>query len=109
MTHPLPAPIAGYIEEDNAGGDTARWFAENAEVRDEGSTHRGRDAIATWKRAAHAAYDYRSAVTGVEPGEVDGQHIVTCHVTGSFPGGEVMLRYRFTLVDGLIVRLEIAP
>jgi len=28
---------------------------------------------------------------------------------GDFPGGEVDIIYRFTLVDGLISRLEIAP
>ncbi len=109
MTAPLPAPIAGYLAEDNAGGDTARWFTEDAEVRDERATHRGQAEIAAWKRAAHAAYDYRSEVTGVEPGEAEGQHVVTCRVTGTFPGGEVMLRYRFTLEGDRIARLEIAP
>jgi hypothetical protein len=42
--------------------------------------------------------------------EKDGERfIVTGHVTGNFPGSPIDLRYVFTLRDGAIVRLEIAP
>jgi hypothetical protein len=34
---------------------------------------------------------------------------VSNHLSGNFPGGEVDLRYRFRLADGLIQELQIAP
>ncbi|WP_234319761.1 hypothetical protein [Streptomyces sp. KE1] len=34
---------------------------------------------------------------------------VTQHLKGDFPGGTVDLHYRFTLDQGLISRLDIAP
>ncbi|MFY0635299.1 MAG: nuclear transport factor 2 family protein [Vannielia sp.] len=107
MHQTLPGPIAGYFAADNAGGDVAAHFTPEGVVIDEGATHRGAAEIGAWKQAAQAKYNYRSEVTGVE---ADGSgYLVTCHVTGDFPGGEVDLRYRFTLAGGQIARLEIAP
>jgi len=36
-------------------------------------------------------------------------HVVTCNVSGAFPGSPVDLRYTFTLARGRIASLEIAP
>jgi hypothetical protein len=104
----LPDPIAAYFAADQKTPENlVRCFTAQATVRDEGKTHSGRDAIAAWKADASARYTYTA-----EPFELDlndGHSVVRCHVTGSFPGSPVDLRYRFRLERGLIASLEITP
>ena len=57
----LPTPIKLYLQAD-AGDDEGLFsacFAADAEVRDEGRTIRGLDAIIAWKREAKQKYQYR--------------------------------------------------
>jgi hypothetical protein len=101
----LPSPILTYFATDTADAVVARCFSEDGVVVDEGRTYRGRVAIARWKTDAAAKYHYMS-----EPVSADvsgAEAIVTARVTGDFPGSPVTLRYRFTLENGAIVRLEI--
>ena len=88
----LPKPIAAYFTADKGDGDAvSRCFTENAVVKDEGHTHRGRAAIKAWKTDASAKYDYTSEPFACE--ERDGRTIVTSHLVGSFPGSPVDLRF----------------
>lgn len=104
----LPKPVADYFAADVKDGATvARCFAADAVVIDEGQSHKGRDAIANWKTAAAAKYDYVSKPIAVS--DQHGRIVVTARVTGNFPGSPVDLRYAFTLEDGAISRLEIVP
>ncbi len=102
----LPEPIAAYFAADQRGdAAVARCFTTHAVVKDEGRIHTGRAAIQTWKVSASAAYTYTSVPLAIE--HTDGAHTVTGHVTGTFPGSPVDLRYRFRLEGGLIASLEI--
>lgn len=102
----LPDPVAAYFTADQKTPEAlARCFTAQATVRDEGKTHSGRNAIAAWKSDAAARYTYV-----VEPFKLDlkeGHPVVSCHVTGNFPGSPVDLRYHFRLERGLIASLEI--
>ena len=102
----LPPSIAAYFQADtnNAAG-VAQSFAENAVVIDEGRQHRGRTAIANWKAASVARYHYTSEPIGIET-ERTGL-VVTARVVGEFPGSPITLKYRFTLENDQIARLEI--
>lgn len=80
-------------------------FTEDAIVKDESHTHKGRDAIKAWKTAASAKYQYT-----VEPFayEVkDGAMVVTGQVAGNFPGSPVDLRFYFKLEGDKVASLEI--
>ena len=104
----LPKPIAAYFTADKGDGDAvSRCFSEDAVVKDEGHTHRGRAAIKTWKTDASAKYEYTSQPIACE--EKDGKTIVTSHLVGNFPGSPVDLRFFFTLEGGKISSLEIIP
>ena len=104
----LPKPIAAYFTADKGDGDAvSRCFTEDAVVKDEGHTHRGRAAIKTWKTDASAKYDYTSHPIACE--EKDGKTIVTSHLAGNFPGSPVDLRFFFTLGGNKIASLEIIP
>ena len=104
----LPKPIAAYFTADKGDGDAvSRCFTEDAVVKDEGHTHRGRAEIKTWKTDASAKYEYTSQPIACE--EKDGKTIVTSHLVGNFPGSPVDLRFFFKLEVDKITSLEILP
>ena len=97
-----------YFTADRGDGEAvSQCFDENAVVKDEGHTHKGRAAIKKWKAAASAKYQYTSEPLACE--EKDGKTVVTSHLVGNFPGSPVDLRFFFTLEGDKIASLEIIP
>lgn len=103
----LPKPIADYFSADRGDAKAvAVCFTENAVVKDEGNTYKGRLEIARWKAEVSAKYEYTNEPIRIE--EVNGTVIVTSHLAGNFPGSPVDLRYFFKLEGGKIAALETA-
>ena len=108
MTLDLPTPVANYFSADTSDSEAvAQCFTENAVVKDEGRTFKGRAAIKQWKADASAKYQYTSEPFVCE--RRDGQVIVTSRLAGNFPGSPVNLRFFFTLEGDQIESLEIVP
>ncbi len=109
MNETLPSAIENYFSGKNARDFTlaASGFSSSAVVKDEGRDHHGPDAIRTWIGATTAKYDDRAEVRAVSSNGA--QVEVTAEVSGKFPGSPTVLRFKFTLDDGQISRLEIAP
>ena len=107
--HPeLPEPIAAYFAADTGDSEAvSRCFTETAVVTDEGHTHTGRAAIKKWKADASAKYQYTSEPFACE--QKDEKVVVTCRLTGNFPGSPVNLRFFFRLDGDKIASLEIIP
>src|SRR6266516_4060191 len=104
----LPKPVAAYFTADKGDGEAvSQCFTENAVVKDEGRTHKGRAAIKEWKTDASAKYKYTSEPFACE--EKDGKTVVTSHLVGNFPGSPVDLRFFFELEGDKIASLEIIP
>ena len=104
----LPKPIASYfIAAEIDAEAVSQCFTENAVVKDEGHTHKGRAAIKEWKTDASARYQYTCEPLTCE--EKDGMTIVTCHLAGNFPGSPVELRFFFKLAGDKIESLEVIP
>ena len=106
----LPSPIRAYLTAHAAGdADTAaRSFAPTATVVDQGHTFRGTAEVLDFLRTAGGEYTYTTEHVGAE--RVDDAHWVAhVRLEGDFPGGVADLAYRFTLADGLITELLIAP
>ena len=102
----LPNPIAAYFAADKGDSETlSRCFTENAVVKDEGHTYKGRAAINKWKTDASTKYEYTSEPFAFE--QKDGKTIVTSRLTGNFPGSPVNLRYFFEMEGDKIASLEI--
>ena len=104
----LPKPIAAYFTADSGDGEAvSQFFTENAVVKVEGHTHKGRAAIKAWKADASAQYQYTCEpfVSEVK----DGKTVVTCHLVGNFPGSPVDLRYFFEVEGDKIASLEVIP
>jgi len=104
----LPKPIAAYFTADRGDGEAvSQCFTDNAVVKDEGHTHKGRAAIKEWKMDASAKYEYTCEPFLCE--EKDGKTVVTSHLAGNFPGSPVDLRFFFKLEGDKIASLEIIP
>ncbi|MET9312219.1 nuclear transport factor 2 family protein [Kribbella sp. NPDC003505] len=110
----LPAAIMRYLREAdpqrkaNAHDLLSAFAADATVIDDDGTTYTGHDEIHRWRESETSEYTYTVEVGHVEKFD-DAHYVVTNHLEGDFPGGEVDIIYRFTLVDGLISRLEIAP
>lgn len=104
----LPKPVAAYFIADKGDGEAvSQCFTDNAVVKDEGHTHRGRAAIKKWKTDASAKYEYTCEPLACE--KKDGKTVVTSHLVGNFPGSPVDLRFFFELERNKIASLEIVP
>jgi hypothetical protein len=114
MTSPdatnLPKSISAYqMAHDRRDIPTAlAQFADDASVVDDGRTYDGIAGVESFLRTAASEYTFtRTLVSAVE---IAPDHwIVTNHLEGDFPGGEVDLTYEFRLANGLITHLTIAP
>jgi hypothetical protein len=108
MTLELPKLIAAYFAADNADGEAvSQCFTENAVVKDEGHTYQGRAAIKQWKTDASAKYQYKCEPFACKKNGAT--CVVTCRLTGNFPGSPVDLRFFFELDGGKIASLDIIP
>ena len=108
MTLDLPRPAADYFTADTVDSDAvAACFTENAVVKDEGHTYQGRAAIKKWKADVATKYQYTCAPFAC--GQTDGRTVVTCRLTGNFPGSPVALRFFFELEGEKIASLEVIP
>ena len=109
----LPAIIATYLElarppRSSDADAIAACFADDVELIDEDQTRRGRAAVLEWWRGTATAFEYTVDVRSMRALD-DNRYVVFTTLTGNFPGGTVDLAYRFTVRDGLIAALEIAP
>jgi ketosteroid isomerase-like protein len=108
MTLELPNAVAAYFIADEVDGEAvAACFTDDAVVKDEGHVYNGRAAIKKWKEEASTKYTYTSERLACE--EQDGKVVVTCRLTGNFPGSPVDLRFRFELAGEKIASLEVVP
>jgi hypothetical protein len=109
MNIELPVPIAGFFQAHNTGKTDhfKELFTADAVVSDEAHEYRG-DAIKTWIDGAVTNYrPLHAEVLSLVPS--GGQTVATAQVSGTFPGSPLQLRYQFTLRDGKISALSIAP
>ena len=63
----LRKPIADYFNADSRDGEAvSQCFTENAVVKDEGHTYKGRAAIKQWKTGTSTKYEYTSEPVACE-------------------------------------------
>jgi hypothetical protein len=110
MSGAIPDVISRYFDVA-AERDTEAilaLFADDATVVDEGNTRHGKDEIRAWRNGAATAYSYTTELFFTESvGEE--RYLIRGRLTGNFPGGTADLKWDFTIADGLIKQLVIAP
>lgn len=105
----LPPCIGAYFDADsrNDAEGVMAAFSPHALVEDENRRHAGHAAIGAWWAEAKQKTPHVTA-----PLEATMASDITCvraRVSGDFPGSPVTLHFTFTVRDGLIQHLEIAP
>lgn len=110
MNVAVPGAVARYFEADARRDPDAivALFTEDAVVTDEGLTRRGSEEIRAWQEDVAWRYQYTTELLGAEVASED-TVLVTGRLEGNFPGGTAVLKWRFSLADGHIRDLEIAP
>jgi ketosteroid isomerase-like protein len=103
----LPTGIDNYIRASNAHDVKAilSCFSEDAVVRDEGETLRGKKAIEGWIAKTIEKYKFQFEPLSVK--EDDGEVVVSVEVSGTFPGSPVTLDYHFKIENEKILSLAI--
>jgi hypothetical protein len=106
----LPEVISRYqrAHDEHDTEAALATFAPDAKVVDDGNQFRGSAEIRSWLATAAREFTFTRALLRAESVGVD-NWIVVNHLEGNFPGGEVDLRYQFTLEGDLIAELVIAP
>jgi hypothetical protein len=103
----LPAPVATYLTTPKGllSDELEALFTGDAVVHDDGHTHIGIDAIASWTNEVTSAFTFTRAVISaiVRPNAA----IVGVLVKGNFPGSPVELHHHFSLTDDRISALTI--
>jgi SnoaL-like domain len=104
----LPPAISLYISASNrnAPQDVKKCFTDDAVVRDESKTVHGTDELQQWMTDTKAKYQHT-----IEPLYLrqEGEAIiVTCRLTGDFPGSPIEIPFKFALSGSKIASLQIA-
>jgi hypothetical protein len=107
---PTPAAVTAFFEADARRHIDAivALFAPDAVVVDERQTWQGSDEIRAWQEGPASKYTYTTEISHLEPVD-DDRYRASGRLRGNFPGGTADLKWDFTIRDGLISRLEIAP
>lgn len=101
-----PAIEAYFANESASDPDSLRTvFAHDAVVKDEGETIVGLDAIAAWRTAARAKYQY--SVEPLDSQQVEAKTLVRARLVGNFPGSPAVVTFSFRVRDAKITALEI--
>jgi hypothetical protein len=107
MSAALPRPIQSYLDASNAHNvqSILACFADDAMVRDENTTHRGKIDIERWLRTTIEKYKFQFKPLSAE--DRDNETIVAVQISGTFPGSPITLDYHFAIAHEKIASLII--
>jgi hypothetical protein len=103
----LPTVVQSYIDASNAHDvpSILSCFAEDAVVRDENETMRGRIDIERWVTTTVEKYNFQFKPLSSQ--ERDNETVVGVEVSGTFPGSPICLDYHFAITSDKIASLMI--
>ena len=107
MSINLPPVIQKYVDASNAHDvkSILACFADDAVVRDENETRRGKNEIETWLTTTIKKYKFQFKPLSSQ--ERDNEILVSVEVSGTFPGSPISLDCHFTIAGGKIASLTI--
>ena len=107
MSIKLPVPIAAFFDaESRSDGEAlSQTFAEDGVVLDEGHVIQGFAAIRHWLAETRRKYEHTVEPLASEMS--DDETVVTCRLSGSFPGSPIKVRFIFKLDGNAITSLEV--
>jgi hypothetical protein len=99
--------IQSYVDASNAHDVSSilACFADDAVVRDENASRRGKIEIERWARETIDKYNFHFTPLSAEKRGME--TVVSIEVSGKFPGSPITLDYQFTVADEKISSLTI--
>jgi SnoaL-like domain len=99
--------IQSYIDASNAHDVSSilACFADDAAVRDENATHRGKVEVEHWVRETIDKYKFHLEPLSAEKRGME--TIVSIEVAGRFPGSPITLDYHFAVANEKICSLTV--
>ena len=103
----LPPVIQRYIDASNTHDvkSILACFNDDAVVRDENETHRGKIDIERWITTTIQKYNFQFKPLSSQ--ERENETLVSVEVSGTFPGSPISLDYHFTIAHDKIACLTI--
>jgi len=103
----LPPLIQRYIDASNTHDvrSILACFNDDAVVRDENETHRGKTDIERWITTTIQKYNFQFKPLSSQEREND--TLVSVEVSGTFPGSPISLDYHFAIAHDKIACLTI--
>src|SRR5580704_13431196 len=103
----LPPLIQHYIDASNAHDvkSILECFTDDAVVRDENATHRGKIDIGHWVSTTIEKYKFQFKPLSSQ--ERSNETVVRVEVSGTFPGSPISLDYHFAIANDKIASLFI--
>jgi len=103
----LPPLIQRYIDASNTHDvrSILACFNDDAVVRDENETHRGKTDIERWITTTIQKYNFQFKPLSSQEREND--TLVSVEVSGTFPGSPISLDYHFAIARDKIACLTI--
>jgi len=107
MSINVPPIIQKYIDASNAHDvkSILACFNDDAVVRDENATHRGKIDIERWLVTTIEKYKFQFKPLSSE--QRNKETVVGVEVSGTFPGSPVTLDYHFAITNDKIASLTI--
>jgi ketosteroid isomerase-like protein len=107
MVIKLPHTIQSYVNASNRHDvqSILSCFSDDAVVRDEGETLRGKKAIEDWIAKTIEKYKFQFKPLGIKHDSAE--IVVAMEVSGTFDGSPVTLDYHFVVGGDKIVSLAI--
>lgn len=103
MPQSVKSLVAAQQRHDNEA--YAKSFAPNAEVFDEGRTHKGHDEIKRWISQANAKYNTVMEPLNYRENSLGG--VLKAKISGNFEGSPAVLTYHLKFENSLISSLKI--
>lgn len=83
----------------------SEYFSDDAEVFDEGKTHKGKEEIKNWNQKTNE--EYKSKLEVLDVFNEDQTTVLTTKVSGTFDGSPIVLKYKFEIKNEKISSLKI--
>ena len=80
-------------------------FSDDAQVFDEGKTHKGKEEIKDWNEKTNE--EYKTKLEAMDVINEDKMTVLTTKVSGTFDGNPIVLKYNFEIENDKISSLKI--
>lgn len=103
----LPIILKNLLQaQENCDSNSyAEFFSDDAQVFDEGKTHKGKEEIKDWNEKTNE--EYKTKLKVIDVFNEDKMITLTTKVSGTFDGSPIILKYKFEIENEKISSLKI--